>query len=131
MLWGPDETEPLRSESRDIAGWSRWPTDSVQCVQPPPGNEMECGLRGSCDSKRSRAFNSLSVVSDSLPPCGLSMEFSRQEYWSELPFPSPLHTFKNAVNEMTAKCYNKPVLETIASVPMKSIVLFSFYCLPN
>ena len=35
-----------------------------------------------------------SVVSDSLRPCGLacqaplSMEFSRKEYWSGLPFPS-------------------------------------------
>ena len=29
------------------------------------------------------------VVSDSLQPHGLSMEFSRQEYWSRLPFPSP------------------------------------------
>ena len=28
-------------------------------------------------------------MSDSLWPHGLSMEFSRQEYWSELPFPSP------------------------------------------
>ena len=32
---------------------------------------------------------SRSVVSDSLRPHGLSMEFSRQEYWSGLPFPSP------------------------------------------
>ena len=30
-----------------------------------------------------------SVVSDSLRPHGLSMEFSRPEYWSGLPFPSP------------------------------------------
>ena len=30
-----------------------------------------------------------SVVSDSLRPHGLSMEFCRQEYWSGLPFPSP------------------------------------------
>ena len=87
-----------------LQGGVGWPSDSGQCVQPPPGNEMECGLRGSCDSQRSPAFNSLSVVSDSLRPRGLSMEFSRQEYWSELPFPSPLNTFKNAVNEMTAKC---------------------------
>ena len=29
------------------------------------------------------------VVSDSLQPHGLSMKFSRQEYWSGLPFPSP------------------------------------------
>ena len=30
-----------------------------------------------------------SVKSDFLPPHGLSMEFSRQKYWSGLPFPSP------------------------------------------
>ena len=30
-----------------------------------------------------------SVVSDSLRPHGLSMEFFRQEYWSGLPFPPP------------------------------------------
>ena len=30
-----------------------------------------------------------SVVSNSLRPHGLSMEFSRQGYWSGLPFPSP------------------------------------------
>ena len=30
-----------------------------------------------------------SVVSDSLRPNGLSMGFSRQEYWSELPLPPP------------------------------------------
>ena len=30
-----------------------------------------------------------SVMSDSLQPHGLSMGFSRQEYWSGLPFPSP------------------------------------------
>ena len=28
-------------------------------------------------------------MSNSFPPHGLSMEFSRQEYWSGLPFPSP------------------------------------------
>ena len=32
---------------------------------------------------------SRSVVFDSLRPHGLSMEFSRPEYWSGLPFPSP------------------------------------------
>ena len=31
----------------------------------------------------------LSVLCDSLQPLGLSMDFSRQEYWSGLPFPSP------------------------------------------
>ena len=39
---------------------------------------------------------SCSVVSDSMQPQGphqapLSMEFSRQEYWSGLPFPPPGH----------------------------------------
>ena len=41
---------------------------------------------------------SCSVMSDSLRAHGtvayqapLSMEFSRQEYWSGLPFPSPMH----------------------------------------
>ena len=29
------------------------------------------------------------VVSDSLPPHGLSVGLSRQEYWNELPFLSP------------------------------------------
>ena len=32
---------------------------------------------------------SLSVMFNSWQPQGLSMEFSRQEYWSGLPFPSP------------------------------------------
>ena len=32
---------------------------------------------------------SLSVMFNSWQPQGLSMGFSRQEYWSELPFPSP------------------------------------------
>ena len=32
---------------------------------------------------------SCSVMSDSLRPHGLSIEFSRQEYWSGLLFPSP------------------------------------------
>ena len=30
-----------------------------------------------------------SVMFDSVRPHGLSMEFSRQKYWSGLPFPSP------------------------------------------
>ena len=34
-------------------------------------------------------YENCSVVSDSLQSHGLSMEFSRQEYWIGLPFPSP------------------------------------------
>ena len=46
-----------------------------------------------CSCKKSESV-SPSVMSDSLQPHGLSqvplsMEFSRQEYWSGLPFPSP------------------------------------------
>ena len=37
----------------------------------------------------SEPSESHSVVSDSLPPQGLSMEFPKKEYWSELPCPPP------------------------------------------
>ena len=40
-------------------------------------------------SKSESESVSRSVMSDFLQPHGLSMEFSRQEYWSGLPFPSP------------------------------------------
>ena len=49
-----------------------------------------------CDSR--------SVVSNSVAPwtvacqSPLSMEFSRQEYWSGLPFPSPLVCFTLIIN---------------------------------
>ena len=53
--------------------------------------KAECSLIIIKVKKRSH-----SVMSDSLRPCGLlahqapqSTEFSRQEYWSGLPFPSP------------------------------------------
>ena len=39
-----------------------------------------------------------SLVSDSLQPHGLSMEFFRQEYWSGLPFPSPKYFRINRIN---------------------------------
>ena len=41
------------------------------------------------DGRCPRESDSLSVMSDPLWPHGLSMEFSRPEYWSWLPFPSP------------------------------------------
>ena len=47
--------------------------------------------------RRGKKSVSRSVISDSLPLCGvgcqspLSLGFSRQEYWSGLPFPSPMH----------------------------------------
>ena len=34
-------------------------------------------------------YENCSVVSDSLQPHGLCMDFSRQEYWIWLPFPFP------------------------------------------
>jgi len=48
-----------------------------------------------CHIKKVKESVSCSVVSDSVTPwtiacqAPLSMEFSRQEYWSGLPFPSP------------------------------------------
>ena len=46
----------------------------TQCVsgaqsRPTPGDSMDCS-----------------------PPAALSISFSRQEYWSGLPFPTPWHT---------------------------------------
>ena len=38
---------------------------------------------------KQQVSESLSVMSNSLRPHGLSMEFSRPEYWSGQPFPSP------------------------------------------
>ena len=50
-----------------------------------PGSAAPRRSPGSC----SPVCVSCSVGSDSLWPHGLSMEFSRQEYWSGWPFPSP------------------------------------------
>ena len=75
-------------------------------------DECQCFSRSGSSSTRrkktklvlkiqSEMKSSLSVVSNSLQPHGLqphqaplSMEFSRQEYWSELPFPSPKGAIK-------------------------------------
>ena len=45
------------------------------------------------------------VISDSATPwtvahqAPLSMEFSRQEYWSGLPFPSPGNSYRNIISK--------------------------------
>ena len=50
-----------------------------------------------------------SVVSDCLQPHGarqapLSMEFSRKEYWSKLPFPSPGDLPDPGINPVALHC---------------------------
>ena len=40
---------------------------------------------------------------DSSPPGSPSLGFSRQEYWSGLPFPSPMHESENE-SEVTQSC---------------------------
>ena len=60
-------------------------------------NELKCILEIiALDSRKVKNESvSCSVVSDSVTPwaavcwASMSMEFSRQEYWSGLPFPSP------------------------------------------
>ena len=48
---------------------------------------LECPLKWKCESfSRVRLFATPWTVARQAPP---SMEFPRQEYWSELPFPSP------------------------------------------
>ena len=44
---------------------------------------------GGKDTTRAQSCLTLCDPIDCSPPGSLSMEFSRQEYWSGLPFPSP------------------------------------------
>ena len=50
------------------------------------------------------------VVSDSATPldCSLSMEFSRQQYGSGLPFPSPCFTLRNGSSVSHSSCPTLP-----------------------
>ena len=50
-----------------------------------------------CISLKNLLSVSRSVISDSLRPYGLSMEFSRQDYWSGLPFLSPWDLWKPGI----------------------------------
>ena len=75
----------------------QWPEDwkrSILTPIPKKGSTKECANHQTIAliSHASNHQRSCSVVSDSLWSHGLyspSMEFSRQEYWSRLPFPSP------------------------------------------
>ena len=75
----------------------QWPEDwkrSILTPIPKKGSTKECANHQTIAliSHASNHQQSCSVVSDSLWSHGLyppSMEFSRQEYWSRLPFPSP------------------------------------------
>ena len=57
---------------------------------------MEHAHRGG-DAKKKQKLKSLSLVQLSVAPWTVayeaspSMDFSRQEYWRGLPFPSPMH----------------------------------------
>ena len=51
-------------------------------------SDLEGGITEITQSEQEQVCVSHSVVFNSLWPPGLSLEFSRQEYWSGLPFPS-------------------------------------------
>ena len=51
-------------------------------------SDLGGGIMEITQSEQEHVCVSHSVVSSSLWPPGLSLEFSRQEYWSGLPFPS-------------------------------------------
>ena len=84
-----DAVKVLRSVCQQVWKTQQWPQDwkrSVFSPVPKKRNAKECSKSESV---------SWSVVSNSAPPwtvalqATLSMEFSRQEYWNGLPFPSP------------------------------------------
>ena len=55
-----------------------------------PAKQRDTGAENKLtDTKEGRESESCSVMSDSLQPHIQSMEFSRLEYWSGQPFPSP------------------------------------------
>ena len=63
--------------------------------------------------KGSSVMSTLYDLMDCSPPGSLSMEFSRQEHWSGLPFPSPISNgkFQQCVN------YNLNICDTLGKIP--------------
>ena len=81
------------------------------------------------------------VVSDSLRPCGsvarqapLSMEFSRQEYWSRLPFPTPKGIFPtqgwnlSLLHWLVDFFYHWATFEAHKNIPIISKNVLVFFC---
>ena len=62
----------------------------------------------------------------------LSMEFSRQEYWSELPPPSPGDLPKQGLNPGLQDCKQSPALQSVSwpTEPLRKLVfLLLVFCL--
>ena len=59
------------------------------------------------------------------------MGFSRQEYWSGLPLPSPLSVLRNNLIPLTAKDFlgSSVNLNSFFSVALQLIISFDFYIL--
>ena len=58
--------------------------DPMDCS--PPGSSIHVAA-----AKSRQSCPTLCDPIDSSPPASLSLGFSRQEHWSVLPFPSPMH----------------------------------------
>ena len=63
-----------------------------RCLPPPPfGKVLAFSLSAAAAAKSLQSCPTLCDPIDSSPPGSPSLRFSRQEHWSGLPFPSPMH----------------------------------------
>ena len=91
----------VKSES-EVAQSCPTPSDPMDCSLPGPpvhgifpgkstGVGCHCLLPSSAAAKSLQSCPTLCDPRDGSPPGPPSLGFSRQEHWSGLPFPSPMH----------------------------------------
>ena len=82
--------QPLK-EWQGFPWWSSY--KNLPCNAGDVGSVPGLGTRISCEKKKERSLSRAELFATPMDlgtQAPLSMEFSRQEYWSGLPFPSPL-----------------------------------------
>ena len=99
LAWGLGEAGSVYTCHEGGGGRKRKPEQSPKLLNKLPGGSGRCGAegrwkrRGRGSQRRPGTWEKLSlrrpVPGRASPPAPLSMGFSRQEYWSGLPFPSP------------------------------------------
>ena len=68
-----------------------WNKTTIKAIYETAGR-TEHELRHTAAATESlQSCLTLCDLTDGSPPAPLSLGFSRQEHWSELPFPSPMH----------------------------------------
>ena len=93
--WTAAHQAPLSMGFSRQEYWSGLPFPSPEDLPDPgieprsPALQADAGRAATAKSLQSRP--TLCDPIDGSPPVPLSLGFSRQEYWSGLPFPSPMH----------------------------------------